>query len=268
MQIDKPFPWGAMDTREWERAFSIPTLPWTEPFISLLGLPTAMNEHPEVWNKIYLEAIADYQHRWDTEDWEIGTVRGYTNLVQQVFSKAFQKLSKQLGEQTAIDFEKWILFYFFDKKFELAMKSWLGLLRYTCRPNVKYELFSLPTALELLLSDIFETVSFETEKWINKSIYEVAPAPPGEQIEYERLEHVYEALVIKKIIEKASIFQVLQLLNSRFTIQDKKEFIEWAEAQSLLWYRIAYPGHLRPDLYLVNGMPTINLPLKLSIISS
>ena len=264
MQLENPFPWRYTDISKWKRAFSIPTLTWAKPFIPLLGLPQAMRDNPEVWSEIYHVAIADYQHRLDIKDWEISNPRGYSNLVEQVFSKAFQKLAEQMGEQTAINFEKWILLYIFCKDFRLAMKSWSNLLHYTCHPNKKYEIFPLPKAFELLLSDIAPTLSREYEKQIEKSIYDVAPAPAEEQIPYEKLDYVYEALVIEKIIRKALTMEVLHLISSRLTQPDRKEFIEWAEAQSLLWYRISYPDHLQPDLYLVNEMPTTDLPLKLS----
>ena len=264
MPLEPPFPWKVTDTCEWERAFLIPTLPWAQAFVPLLGLPKAMSDNPEVWINIHHAAIEDYQHRLDTKDWEIGIPGGRSRLVQQVFSKAFQKLSKQMGKQTAIDFETWILLYFFSKDFRLAMKSWLTVLHYTCHPNKNFEILPLPTAFELLLSDIAPTLSREYEQQIERSIYEVAPAPAEEQIPYEKLDHVYEALVIEKIIRKALTLQALHLISSRLTKQDRKEFIEWAEAQSLLWYRRSYPDHLQPDLYLVNEMPTTDLPLKLS----
>lgn len=264
MLSEESIPWRYIDISKWKRAFIIPTLPWAQPFVPLLGLPKSMISQPEVWSKIYDVAIADYQHRLETKDWEIANPRGYSNLVKQVFSKAFQKLAEQMGEQTAINFETWILLYFFSKDFRLAMKSWSNLLHYTCHPNKKYEIFPLPKAFELLLSDIAPTVSCENKKQIVKSIYDVAPAPAEEQIPYEKMDHVYEALVIKQIIRKALTLQALHLISSRLTKQDRKEFIEWAEAQSLLWYRISYPDHLRPDLYLVNEMPTTDLPLILS----
>ena len=264
MPLEPPFPWKVTDTCEWERAFLIPTLPWAQAFVPLLGLPKAMSDNPEVWINIHHAAIANYQHRLDTKDWEIGIPGGRSRLVQQVFSKALQKLAEQMGAKTAIDFETWILLYFFSDDFELAMRSWLGLLRFTCHPRKHYEVFPLPSAFKLLLSDIAPTLSFDHEKQIKSSIYDVAPAPAEEQIPYEKMDHVYEALVIKQIIRKALTLEALQIISSRLTQPDRKEFIEWAEAQSLLWYRISYPDHLQPDLYLVNEMPTTDLPLKLS----
>jgi len=164
MLSEGSFPWRYIDISKWKRAFIIPTLPWAQPFVPLLGLPKSMISRPEVWSEIYHVAIADYQHRLETKDWEIDNPRGYSNLVKQVFSKAFQKLAEQMGAKTAIDFETWILLYFFSDDFELAMRSWLGLLRFTCHPRKHYEVFPLPSAFKLLLSDIAPTLSFDHEK--------------------------------------------------------------------------------------------------------
>jgi hypothetical protein len=257
MPSELPFPWRWTEIRKWEKAFSLPALPWASSFIPLMGLPSAMIEHPEIWKSIYAGAMTEYETRLELKNWEIGIPGGRARLVQQIFGKAFEQLATQLSKEVAVGFEKWILLHFFNRKFELAMNSWDCLLRGASKyPDVRRDQIPLPQAFLPLLRELAKLVSYKRQREIEASIKNVAPPPAEEQIPYEKTEYCYEAWFIQLTIEKASTLKALQIIAAQLNEPEQAEVVDWAKAQARVWHWGSKPENLHPDLYLRAEMPS------------
>lgn len=266
MPSELPFPWRITETLAWEQALSLSALPWAKSFIPLMGLPSKMIEHPEVWEIIYVQATREYETRLQLKDWEVGVPGGRARLIQQIFGKAFKQLATQLGKEVAVNFEEWILLHFFNEDFRLAMISWNYLFGGACMyPDVRRDRISLPKSLLPLLPQIDELVSYERQREIEARIKNVAPSPSEEQIPYEKIEYCYEALLIQLTIEKASTLKALQIIAAKLNEQEEAEVVDWAKAQARVWHWGAKPENLHSDLYLRSQMPNSELPLVLSV---
>lgn len=264
--MEPPLPWKDTDTTDWERALSLPALLWARPFLPLMGLPNAMVEQPEVWESIHSQAIADYQTRLQTRDWEVGVPGGRNRLVQQVFSKAFQHLAAQLRQEVAIDFECWVLWHFFNEDTGSATRAWDYVLSSACMvPNTRRDQVPPPAVLTPLLPEIAELVSYKPQE-INAHIESIAPPPPEDQIFDERLEHCFEATLLEIVIEQASILRALQTIAQKLNEHKRAEVIAWAQAQvrARRWGR-PKPEDLQGDKYLQPELPCLELPLVLSL---
>ena len=193
--MEPAFPWQDTNTTKWEQALSLPALPWARPLLPLMGLPSAMVEQPVVWEFIYTQALVEYQTRIQTKDWEVGIPGGWSRLVQQIFTKAFGQLTAQLGQETAINFEQWILLHFFSKQsnskeytFSIAMNMWGTVLNsafFFIEPRNRV-LIPPPDELLKLRLKIAELVSHKRQKEIIALVESLAPPPLHEQIPDEK----------------------------------------------------------------------------------
>ena len=109
--LELDFSWKNIESSNYLRALSLPRLPWTAPFIPLLGLPNALLEQPSIWESIYTQAFIEHETRYRLRDWT-GTHGERGELVRQVVTKALWLLAQQMGRNVVLDLEKWVRFHF------------------------------------------------------------------------------------------------------------------------------------------------------------
>jgi hypothetical protein len=140
--------WKDIESWNYLRALSLPTLPWAAFFLPLVGLPNALLEQPSIWESIYTQAFIEHETRYCMRDWTC-THGERGELVRQVVTKALWLLAQQMGRNVVLDLEKWVRFHFFCPEAEKAMNEWEITLSYAyISPNSRrYPRKVLPPAV-------------------------------------------------------------------------------------------------------------------------
>jgi hypothetical protein len=122
--------WKDIESWNYLRALSLPTLPWAAPFLPLVGLPNALLEQPSIWESIYTQAFIEHETHNPMRDWTGSPDGERGELVRQVVTKALWLLAQQMGRNVVLDLEKWVRFHFFCPEAEKAMNEWEITLSY------------------------------------------------------------------------------------------------------------------------------------------
>ncbi|MCC3488961.1 MAG: hypothetical protein JGK35_00010, partial [Microcoleus sp. PH2017_16_JOR_D_A] len=179
--LELDFSWKDIESWNYLRALSLPTLPWAAPFLPLLGLPNALLEQPSIWESIYTQAFIEHETHNRMRDWTGSPDGERGELVRQVIVKALSLLAQQMGRNVAIDLEKWVRFHFFCLEAERAMREWGITLRIAYfSPNSRkyHRKIPPPAALVPILPLIQELVDLDRRTEINHALERVAPPPP------------------------------------------------------------------------------------------
>jgi len=254
--------WKSSDKSHWFSAMSLPTLSWVRPFLPLLGLPTALVEQPDIWTPIYQPTTLEYRHR--TEEFRNLAIevrdQAEARILQQVITKALFKLAEGLGQEVAVEFERWVRRHFLCHEVELAMNAWESVLRAGCAPpNSRYDQVHPTDVLLPILPEIKDLVSLQHTIEIDEAIKKVAPPPPYEQIPYERMEKCYETLLVQKAAEQTSTMKALQTIAARLNDSEHSQVMAWALAQAEA-IRPAIKAKLQGNKYLQVELPCSDLP--------
>jgi hypothetical protein len=78
---------------------------------------------------ILRQRASEHETRLRLRDWAVGMDGGYSELMRQVVTKAFQQLAEQMGREVAVDLERWVRFHFFCPEARSAMGEWDVVLR-------------------------------------------------------------------------------------------------------------------------------------------
>jgi hypothetical protein len=228
--MELAYPWRDCDCRTWLQTLSLPTLPWVNQFLFLMGLPNPIVEQPQIWQSIYTQATIDYEMRLQTRDWEIGTPGGRTKLIQQIVKKALLELAAQSGIKVAMELEQWVLLHFFCREFRSAMFSWQFVLAGTYRqPKPGRKPVILPVVLISLLPEIKNLVSYDIRTEIRNNLSKVAPPPPEFLNPDERMDECFEVLLIYEAIEQTLTLKALQKIAQTINDTERKEVMTWVE---------------------------------------
>lgn len=126
--------WKESDTLNWLPALSLPVLPWARDFLPVLELPSPLVERPDIWAPIYERAVAADKTGRQAKNWAVAMPGERGELMRQVVTKALFELAEQLGQDVAVDFERWVRRHFLCHEVESAMFAWQLVLRNACRP--------------------------------------------------------------------------------------------------------------------------------------
>ncbi|MCC3544257.1 MAG: hypothetical protein JGK21_28800 [Microcoleus sp. PH2017_22_RUC_O_B] len=255
--------WKDIESWNYLRALSLPTLPWAAPFLPLLGLPNALLEQPSIWESIYTQAFIEDETHNRMKDWTGSPDGERGELVRQVVTKALSLLAQQMGRDVVIDLEKWVRFHFFSPEAEKAMREWVRTLRdaYLLPDSRRYHRKVHPPAvLEPILPEISELVNLDRRTEIKDALKRVAPPPPYEQIPYEYMEHCYEELMLSQVIDRSLTLKALQTIASKLNDTERSEVAMWAEIQARTMSRYGKPENLCGDKYLQVELPCFDVP--------
>ena len=255
--------WKDIESRNYLRALSLPTLPWATPFLPLVGLPNALLEQPSIWESIYTQAFIEHETHNRMRDWTGSPDGERGELLRQVVTKALSLLAQQMGRNVAIDLEKWVRFHECCLEAEKAMNEWEITLRiaYFSPDSRKYHRkIPPPAVLVPILPLIEELVNLDRRTEIDRHLMRVAPPPPYEQIPYEYMEHCYEATMLYGVIDRSLTLKALQTIASKLNDTERKEVVAWAEAQARIMYRDGKPENLCGDKYLQVELPCFDVP--------
>ncbi|MGB8688088.1 MAG: hypothetical protein WCD53_12230, partial [Microcoleus sp.] len=233
--LELDFSWKDIESWNYLRALSLPTLPWAAPFLPLLGLPNALLEQPSIWESIYTQAVIEDETHNRMRDWTGSPDGERGELVRQVVTKALSLLAQQMGRNVAIDLEKWVRFHECCPEAERAMTVWGITLRYAyISPNSRRYPRKVPppAVLEPILPEIAELVNFARRTEIDQHLKRVAPPPPYEQIPYEYMEHCYEATMLSGVIDRSLTLKALQTIASKLNDTERSELAMWAQVQA------------------------------------
>lgn len=262
------FSWKDIESKKYLEALSLPTLPWVSPFLSRLGLPNALLEQPSVWESIYTQALVEFETRYRTRNWTGSPDGERGQLIRQIVTKALRQLAVEMGQDVALDLEQWVRFHFFCPEATRAMSEWKWTLwdAYLSPEDRRGDRkVPPPAALMPLLPEIAELMDYERRREIEDALMNAAPAPPSEQIPYEKLEKCYEATLLSRALEQAMTLKALQTIASRLNDTERKEVVRWAEVQSQAMRRTALPENLCGDKYLQPKLPCTNVPSVLEL---
>jgi hypothetical protein len=224
------YPWRDSDGSTWLQALSLPTLPWVNQFLFLMGLPNPIVEQPQVWQSIYAQAMMDYEMRPQCRDWEIGIRGWHGKIVQQIVKKALLELAAQSGLEVAMELEKWVLLHFFCREFRWAMFLWeLVLAGIYIPPRPGRKPIILPVVLASLSQEIKNLVSYELRTEIRNNLRNVAPSPPECLNPDERSDECFEVLLIYEAIEQTLTLKALQKIAKTINETERKEVMAWVE---------------------------------------
>jgi hypothetical protein len=153
--------WKNWIPRLWIPGLALPILPWTRPFLGLMGLPKEIVLQPQVWEPIYHQAIKEYEQlmkpveKLGGDEYTLAEMK----VTQKVLTPAFRELANQLGKNTAVALERWGRRHLLNYEIDNAMCAWRYVLREACwPPNSSPEHISPPDCLEPLLAEIQELV--------------------------------------------------------------------------------------------------------------
>lgn len=230
----------------WLKVLSLPTLAWVQPFCKLMGLPKHILDTPAVWQRIYTQALNEYQQqRQETEK--------QGELQRKIVSKALKKLSAEMGQDVARDFERWIWVYFLDMKLGSALRRWEVILYYAAFPKEEIfaqapfclasgwspQKFPPPAVLAPILPEIKELVSNRGK--LEQEIEGNAPPPIPEEDSYVRLGICYEATLVLWAVNRELTIKALQAIASRLNEQERQEVIAWAKVEAqAIWSKEYY----------------------------
>lgn len=237
----------------WLKALSLPTLPWVQPFLELMGLPKPILDQSEVWQRIYTQALNEYkQRRQETEK--------QGELQREIVAKALKQLAVAAGRDVASDFERWLWVHFFHSKFGSVLRRWEVILRYAAFPKEEQLIqapfclasgwspnkFPPPAVLVPILPEIRGLVRNRRE--LEKHIEGIAPPPIPEEDSYVRQGICYEATLIVWAVNRELTLKALQALACRLNEQERKEVIAWAKVEDeATWGQHYYWGTI--DFY-------------------
>ncbi|MEG4865875.1 MULTISPECIES: hypothetical protein [unclassified Microcoleus] len=259
--MELAYPWRDSDCLEWLRTLSLPTLPWVNQFLFLMGLPKPVAEQPQVWQSIYARAMMDYETCLETRDWEIGTPGGRAKLEQQIVKKALLELAAQSGLKVAVELEQWVLLHFFCGEFRAAMFSWQPVLTGTYRqPRPGRKPIILPVVLASLIPEIKNLVSYELRNEIRNNLRNVAPPPPECLNPDERSDECFEVLLIYEAIEQTLTVKALQKIAKAINETERKEVMAWVEMYAQNRKYLIQIEKLCGDKYLQVEQPRPRLP--------
>ena len=255
--------WGVSATMDWLSALSLPILPWAKPFIPLLGLPDALLENLEVWELIHAEAVIEEDTRILTENVPLSE-RG--ELTRQVVTRAVQKLAGQIGQNVAIDFERWVRRHFFRHDIKLALSDWRRLLALACRPpNSHRHQISPPSLLMPILPNIATLVSSDRGIRLMIEVHEAAPPPPYQMSPSEKLDKCYEATMLSRTASQAMIIKALQTIASSLNEEERQQVLAWAQLQAEAAKPMIDPDTLCANEYLRFEPPGFDMPSILGL---
>ncbi|MEH1795490.1 hypothetical protein [Nostoc sp.] len=204
--------------------------------IELMGVPKPILDRPEVWQRIYTNALNEYKQRRQE-------VEKQGELRREIVTKALKQLAAEMGQE-AIDFERWVWVYFLNHKFGSMLRRWEVILGYAAFPKEEmliqapfclasgwsHNKFPPPVALVPILPDIKELVSNRGE--LIKQIEGNAPPPIPEEDSYVRLGICYEATLILWAVNRELTIKALQAIASGLNEQERKEVIAWAKVEA------------------------------------
>jgi hypothetical protein len=220
--------WKDIESRNYLRALSLPTLPWAAPFLPLLGWPNALLEQPSIWESIYTQAFIEHETHNRMRDWTGSPDGERGEQVRQVVTKALPLLAQQMGRNVAIDLEKWVRFHECCPEAERAMREWQKSLRdaYLSPKSRRYpRKVPPPAVLEPILPLIASLVNLARRTEIRQHLMRVAPPPPYEQIPYEYMEHCYATTMLSGVIARSLTLKALQTIASRLNDTERSEVV-------------------------------------------
>ncbi|WP_017663596.1 hypothetical protein [Baaleninema simplex] len=226
----------------WLEAFKIPTLIWAKPLLSQLNLPPDIvanlsrleSLHPQIYSEIgqgYKWVRKNYQ---TTEEIAPQDVK----VLGQVICKAFRQLDRELGNQTARDFERWARRHFVNNDAIAPLFNWESLFH--TFSVVKRKVGSLsriprfperaresqPQCLDSMLLCVEEFWGGDRRNQLTQQAASLAPPPTPEHLECG-LEENAEQLTIEGIITREWTIATLNCTAAQIDSQQKQELMEW-----------------------------------------
>jgi hypothetical protein len=239
------FDWDNVQSEEWLGALSLPTLTWMQPFLPLLGLPTALLEDLESYKSIYIDVATEYETQIRAKDWVAIQYAGRGEVLRQAVVAILQQLSTQIGHDVAVELEQWVCFHFFCPEASSAMNEWGIVLRHAyLSPDSR------------LLPELHDLVRLDRRKEIWCALKQLAPPPAYEQTPYEKLDNCYECTLASNAIDQALTFKALQTIANHLNELECLEVVDWAKTQDLIMNpKYGHPERLCENKYLQTTLP-------------
>ena len=260
--MELAYPWRDCDGDTWLQALSLPTLPWANQFLFLMGLPNPIVEQPQIWQSIYAQAMMDYEMRGQIRGCgAIGIDGWYGKIVQQIVKKALLKLAAQSGLEVAMELEQWVLLHFFCREFKSAMFTWKFVFAgIYIPPRRGRKPIILPVVLGSLSQEIKNLVSYELRTEIQNNLRNVAPPPPESLNPDERSDECFEVSPISDIINQTLTLKALQKIAQTINETERKEVMAWVEISTEDNRSLIKMKRLYGDKYLQIKQPDPMLP--------
>lgn len=260
--------WKGWDAWRWIPALSLPTLPWTRPFLAIMGLPTSIVKYPEVWTPIYTQAVDEYHARIQPLSKLGGDEYTWAELKVKhiVLFKAFQNLEQQIDKTVAADLERWVRRNFLSFEVESATSAWQTVLHvgFLCNENHNNHI-PPPNTLITLSPDIEEIIYYGIygSQFI---LNNMMPSLPQERVEETECETPWlkEILLVHQAISQELTLRVLKIIVSKLNEQERSEFLQWALAQAEA-ISVTTLEKLGKDKYLQVEPPYFDFPSVLDL---
>lgn len=253
------FDWDNVQSNNWLRAFSLPTLTWMQPFLTLLELPIALLEDLERYKSIYTNVATEYETQIRAKDWVAIQYAGRGEVTRQAVIAVLQQLSNQIGHNVAVELEQWVWFHFFCPQASLAMNEWETVLSsayFSPGSRRGRQKVPPPPGLKRLLPELHDLVRLKRRQEIRSALQQLAPPPAYEQTPYEKLDKCYEYTMASIAIDQALTFKALQTIVNHLSEAECLEIVAWAKTQCrVMSSRYERPEHLCENKYLQAKLP-------------
>ncbi|WP_218079323.1 hypothetical protein [Anthocerotibacter panamensis] len=231
--------WDDDKEREWLRSLKLPSLPWVQPFLPRLGLPQAIVEHPEVLIPLHAQAVAEFKALYRANA-GLGYVPGLeAHIAREVMTGVLRRLAQEVGEQTAIDFERWARRHVVCNEIDIGLRDWWGVLLDAYRALIEDRQYyqehpekappAPPKALVPLLPLAAGFADLVQGKQLDAEIRHHAPPPTEEDA--EGLDMSLDAMIIESIINNEQTIAVLRALAAHLNAEERAEVVAWATSQ-------------------------------------
>jgi hypothetical protein len=229
--------WENWDFIDWGNGLGILTLPWIEPFLIAMGVPSKIASDPEVWADLYAQVRLQYC--------SLGKLANHQKILEQehlLLQLAFENLGERTDLETVHSLFRWFNRHFRNERLNLALRQWQHILTTAIWPPDRWRTeICHPTFLEPLISEL---VWFEAERvrlaLLQMPITFLIPAEDPDIIEMRRIlvekrgEHngteVLEedlhgdANTVNCVITKELIIKAIKLINRS---PNRLEIMSW-----------------------------------------
>ncbi|WP_218082207.1 hypothetical protein [Anthocerotibacter panamensis] len=230
---------GASTELAWLRALRLPSLPWVQPFLPRLGLPQAIVEHPEVLVPLHAQAVAEFKALYRANA-GLGYVPGLeAHIAREVITGVLRRLAQEVGEQVAIDFERWARRHVVCREIDRGLRDWRRLLLHAYRFLIEDRQFyqehpekAPPAPPEALVPLILLTADLADIAKVDRLDAEIRHhAPPPTEEDAEGLDMSMDAMTVEFIINNEQTIAVLRSLAAHLNAEERAEAVAWATSQ-------------------------------------
>ena len=164
-----------------------------------------------------------------------------------------------MGQDVAVELGQWVWRHFFCHELKVALINWRRLLALACRTHDSRKV-PPPSVLLPILPEIAEFVSSMRSIDLLVEINQVAPPPPYEQSEYEKLGACVEAGMLFDAAKQTLTIKALQTIASKLNEQERKEVLAWVKFQAEATKPMINPEKLYGDECLQVELPCSKVP--------